>query len=481
MKNGLIGNAFNGFKRKYIGDRAFYAAVLSIVIPVVIQNSITNFVSLLDNLMVAAVSTNQMNGVSIANQMVFVFNLCIFGGVAGPGIFSAQFFGAGDHSGVRNSFRYSMVVAIAVSAVAAVIFALFRAPLVNTYINNPESPEAAAEMLKVGSDYLLIMILGLVPFAVSQAYASVLRSCGETKIPMFAAVISVLVNLVLNAILIFGLLGFPEMKAQGAAVATVISRFVEMLIIVGLSHTRVKKYPTISSYRFLDGAYRGFSVPSALVKKITMKGLPLLLNETAWSMGMAMLAQLYSRLGTDVVAANTITSTLANLFNVFFISMGTAASVMVGQPLGMSDYEGAKNNVRRIMFFQMCLCVTIGTIMFFVSPLLPYCFKEADDAIRKIATGMLCVTACAMPVNGFAHCSYFILRSGGRTIITFLFDSAYTWLIPIPLVFALVTYTSLPILPVFIFCHAADLIKVALGAILLKKGVWIRNIVSAAE
>ncbi|MBR3928335.1 MAG: MATE family efflux transporter [Clostridia bacterium] len=481
MKNTFGKFASSAFGKKYLGDRAFYMAVLGIVIPVVIQNSISNFVSLLDNLMVAAVSTNQMNGVSIANQMIFVFNLCIFGGVAGPGIFSAQFYGAGDHKGVRNSFRFSILIALFVSMIAIVIFALFRAPLVNSYINNPESLEAAADMLKVGSDYIAIMMAGLIPFAISQAYASVLRSCGETKVPMIAAVVSVLVNLCLNAVLIFGLLGFPAMKAQGAALATVISRYVEMLIIVIVAHMRSRKYPSNPAYRFLAGAYRNFSIPMSLVKKISIKGAPLLLNEAFWSMGMAMLAQLYSRLGTDVVAAQTITSTLANLFNVFFISIGTAASVMVGQPLGMSDFEGAKRNVRRIMFFQMCICFSIGTIMFLVSPLLPYCFKEADAAIRAIATGMLCVTACAMPVNGFAHCSYFILRSGGRTIITFIFDSAYTWLIPIPLVYLLVTYTNLPILSVFICCHIADLIKVALGAVLLKKGVWIRNIVSASE
>lgn len=481
MKNALNKLASGRFGKKYIGDRAFYMAVLGIVVPVIIQNSISNFVSLLDNLMVAAVSTNQMNGVSIANQMVFVFNLCIFGGVAGPGIFSAQFFGAGDHKGVRNSFRYSIVIAFIVSAVAIVIFALFRAPLVNSYINNPKTPEAAAEMLEVGCDYLLIMMAGLVPFAISQAYASILRSSGETRIPMFASVVSVLVNLCLNAVLIFGLFGFPALKARGAAIATVISRYTEMLIIVVVAHRRSVKYPSNPSYRFLQGAFRHFSIPAKLVKKITVKGLPLLLNEAAWSMGMAMLSQLYSRLGTDVVAAQTITSTLANLFNVFFISMGTAASVMVGQPLGMNDFEGAKTNVRRIMFFQMLICFTFGAIMFAVSPLLPYCFKEADAVIRRIATGMLCVTACAMPVNGFAHCSYFILRSGGRTIITFLFDSAYTWLIPIPLVFALVMFTDLPVLAVYICAHIADLIKVALGAILLKKGVWIRNIVSASE
>ncbi|MBQ3079702.1 MAG: MATE family efflux transporter [Clostridia bacterium] len=465
------------FGKKYIGDKAFYMTVLGLIVPIIIQNSITNFVSLLDNIMVGAVSINQMNGVSIANQLVFVFNLCVFGGVSASSIFGAQFFGAGDQEGVKHSFRYSLLVALGVSVLAGLIVAIFHDSLIGMYITTDNASDAA-EMLSVGREYILIMMAGLIPFGISQAYAGILRVTGETKLPMLAAVASVLVNLVLNAVLIFGLFGFPEMKARGAAVATVISRYVELFIIVLLSHERVKKYPTNMSYRFLDGAYRGFSIPLALTKKITFKGLPLLANEAAWSMGMAMLAQLYSRLGSDVVAANTITSTLTNLFNVFFISMGTAASVLVGQSLGMNDTVGAKRNVRQIIFFQMLICVTIGAILFALSPLLPYCFKEADADIRRIASGMIKICAIAMPINGFAHCSYFILRSGGRTVITFLFDSAYTWLVPIPFVLALVTLSDISVVPIYAMCHALDLLKVALGYILLKKGVWIRNIVS---
>lgn len=478
MRNVMTRFMRSGFALKYIGKREFYAAVLALIIPVIIQNSISNFVNLLDNVMVGMVSLEQMNGVSIANQLVFVFNLCIFGGVSAPGIFGAQFYGNRNHEGVRNSFRFSLYVAAVVSILGAAIFFFLGEKLVNSYIHDAKTPESAQEMLRVGTEYIHIMILGLLPFGVSQAYAGILRVTGETKLPMFAAVASVITNLVMNAVLIFGLFGFPEMKARGAAVATVISRYVELLIIVVCAHRQRVKHPTVESFKFLEGAYKSMRIPASLVKSISVRGLPLLANEAMWSLGMTMLTNLYSRLGTHVISANTITSTLTNLFNVFFISMGTAASVMVGQALGKNDVQGAKKNVRQIIFFQIVLCITIGLVMFLVSPLLPYCFREADADIRAIAANMLRICAVAMPINGFVHCAYFILRSGGRTLITFLFDSAYTWFVPVPLVFALVTYTELEIVPIYILCHAADLIKMALGYILLKKGVWIRNIVS---
>ena len=477
FRNAFHSLANTRFGKRYIGDRAFYMTVLGLIVPIIIQNSITNFVSLLDNIMVGSVSVNAMNGVSMANQLVFVFNLFVFGAVSASSIFGAQFYGAGDSEGVRYSFRYGLMVALGVSIVGSAIFALFREPLVNMYITT-DNPEDAKEMLAVGTDYALIMIAGLFPFAISQAYAGILRVTGDTKLPMLAAVTGVMVNFVLNVVLIFGYLGFPELGARGAAIATVVSRYVEMLIVVLMAHARSKHYQEYSSYRFLKGAYRNFSIPMDLVRRISVKGFPLLANEGVWALGMAMLAQLYSRLGSDVIAANTITSTFSNVFNVVFISNGTAASVLVGQALGVNDMEGAKLSVRRIIFFQLVLCVCIGSIMFAVSPLLPYCFGEADAQIRHIATGMIMVCAAAMPINGFAHCAYFILRSGGRTGITFIFDSAYTWLIPIPYVYLLVTHTDLTILPIYASCVLLDLIKVALGYILLKKGVWMRNIVS---
>ncbi len=476
LNNGILKRALNtGFAKRYVGDKAFYMAVLALIVPIVIQNSISNFVNLLDNLMVGGVNERQMNGVTIANQIVFVYSLCIFGGTAGPSIFGAQFFGANDITGVRHSFRYSMAAALLLGVAGTVLIGVLCEPLVSSYINNVESEETAKEILDAGAGYLRIMLLGLIPFAITQAYAGVLRVTGETKLPMYAAVTGVLLNLVCNYVLIFGRLGFPPMMARGAAVATVVSRFVEMGIVVIGAHIRQIKR---GMYEFLKGAYKGFTIPMELVKRISIKGAPLFINEALWSMGMATLTQQYSMRGDAVVAALGVTSTIVNLFNVFFISMGTAASVMVGRALGANDSELAKQNARRVMFFQICVCVGIGAILFAVAPFLPHLFTEISVSARNIATNLIRVQACLMPVFGFAHCSYFILRAGGRTIITFLFDSAYTWALPVLFAYILVTHTAWDIVAIYLACNLLDLIKDAIGYVLLKKGVWIRNFVS---
>ena len=476
MKRALLRFSDSRFGRRYIGDRAFYAAVLGLIIPVVVQNSISNFVSLLDNIMVGTSSTEQMNGVSIGNQLIFVFNLCIFGGMSGATIFAAQYYGAKDEEGVRNSFRYSLWIAAVISLLAILVLGVFKTELISLYINDVESTGGAEETLRAGLDYVTVMLFGLVPFAVSQAYAGILRVSGETRLPMAASITGVLVNLCLNYVLIFGHFGFPPMKARGAAIATVISRYVEMLIIVIITHARIRWK---NRYPFLRGAYQTLRIPAKLAKKISVRGLPLLANETLWSTGMATLTRLYSLRGLNAVAANTINSTLTNLFNVFFLSMGTAASVLVGCALGANDARDAKDKTRKIIFFELLISVSVGVILFLVAPALPRLYKEANADVRAIAVGMIRVCACTMPLLGFAHCAYFILRSGGRTGITFLFDSAYTWVVPIPIVFLLIHFTSLDIVAVFAANNASEIIKDVIGYVLLKKGVWIRNIVSS--
>lgn len=464
--------------RRYIGDRAFYAVVLGLLVPIVIQNTISNFVSLLDNIMVGAVGTEEMNGVSISNQLIFVFNLCLFGGMSGATIFAAQFYGAKNDSGVRDSFRYTIILAVVLSTIAIAVLAGFSRQLIGYYINDVEDVGGAEETLRAGMDYVRVMLFGLPPFAISQAYAGTLRVTGETKLPMAASIISVLVNLVGNYILIFGHLGAPALGASGAAIATVISRYVEMLVIVVVAHRRNRKN---GEYGFLTGAYSHFKIPARLAKNITVKGMPLLVNELLWSSAVAFQTQLYSLRGLNVVAANTITSTITNLFTVFFLSMGTAASVLVGRKLGERDNEASRACARQVIAFDIGICLLVAVVMFAVAPVLPRIYTEAKPEAQRLAVYMIRICACTAPLQAFANCSYYILRSGGRTGITFLFDCGYSWIVQIPVVYSLIHFTDLGILYVFGACHAAEIIKDIAGYILMKKGVWIRNIVSEPE
>ena len=242
-----------------------------------LQNGITNFVSMLDNIMVGRVGTEQMSGVSIVNQLIFVFNLCIFGAISGAGIFTAQYYGQKNMKGVRDTFRFKIVICTIITVIASAILFVWQNPLINLYLHDGSATGDLEATLKYGKDYLWIMLIGLLPFSVEQAYSSTLRETGETVIPMRASIAAVFVNLVFNYILIYGKLGAPVLGVQGAAVATVLSRFVQMFIVVSWSHRHTDKMP------FFIGAFRGFSIPWSLVKKIAILGTPLIINETLWA------------------------------------------------------------------------------------------------------------------------------------------------------------------------------------------------------
>ena len=272
-------------KKKLVGDKAFYKMVLGVAVPMMIQNGITNLVSLLDNLMVGRIGTEQMSGIAIVNQLLLVFNLALFGAYSGVGIFGAQFFGCKNIKGVQQTFRFKMYLCVAIVVLGIAVLICGGEQLILLYLHGEGNEVALEATLHYGKQYLWVMLFGLLPFAIEEAYASTLRECGETKVPMVAGVVAVLVNLVLNTLLIFGLLGFPKLGVVGAAVATVISRYVQMLVVVIWTHRNTEKMP------FIVGVYKEFNIPGQLVGNIVKRGTPLMINEVLWAAGMATLTQ----------------------------------------------------------------------------------------------------------------------------------------------------------------------------------------------
>lgn len=456
--------------RKYIGDRAFYRHVIAVALPIIIQNSIANFVSLLDNIMVGQVGQIPMSGVAIVNQLMFVFNLCVFGATSGAGIFTAQFYGSGDEKGVRHTFRFKVIIGILICAIGVGLFLLAGQPLIQLYLTGEGDQADAESILRYGWGYLLVMLWGLPAFAISNAYAGTLRETGQTTIPMIASVSAVFVNLVLNWVLIFGYLGLPAMGVTGAALATVISRYVELGIVAGWTHLHPQ------NAAFIQGAYRSFKLPRSLLGQIIRKGMPLLVNEFLWASGMAVLNQCYSTKGLDVVPAQQISSTIFNLSSVVFLALGNTVGIIIGQMLGSGETEEkVRDTDRKLIFASVVSCIFFGGLTIAIAPLFPRLY-EATDSVRTLATQLICVSAIFLPFNGYTNAAYFTLRSGGQTLVTFLFDSFFVWVFCVPLAFALSRFTALPILPLYFICCATDLIKSALGAIMIKQGKWIQNL-----
>ena len=456
---------------KFIGDKKFYRNVFAIAVPMMIQTGITNFVQMLDNIMVGRVGTEEMSGVAIANQLFFVLTLCLFGGVSGAGIFTAQFYGSGNHKGVRDTFRYKVLICIVIALVGIGVFSLFGEELISLYLHEG-SAEGDLEMtLKHGLDYLNIMLIGLIPFSLVQAYYGTLRETGETVLPMTAGVVAVTVNLFFNYVFIFGHFGCPAMGAKGAAVATVISRFIELGIAAGATHIKHGKY------RFIEGAYKSLKVPKELVTLMIKKGLPILVNEALWSLGVAITAQCYSQRGLAVVAATNIASAIINVCNVGYLSLGSAVGIIVGNLLGAGKKEEAVDADNKLIAFSVIISAFIGVVMFLAAaPFFPMIYNTGEE-VRTLAEQFIKISACVTPFFAFTHASYFTLRAGGKTFVTVVFDSGFMYAVVVPVLFCLANFTALPILPLYAVGQGIEIIKSVIGFFLVKKGTWINKIV----
>lgn len=456
--------------KNLIGTKAFYKHALAIALPIMIQNGITNFVSMLDNIMVGRIGTEQMSGVAITNQLIFIFNLCIFGATAGAGIFTAQYFGEKNDEGIRHTLRFKLIIGLLVTALAFAIFLIFGDSLIMSYLSGNSDGGDMQAAFGYAKDYLNIMLISFIPFMVLQTYSGTLRECNETMLPMKAGIVAVIVNLSLNYVLIYGKLGAPALGVNGAAIATVTARFVETAIVIAWLHTHKKEHP------YAKGLYRTIRVPTKLFKAFFPKALSLMINEGLWSGGMAMLALCYSSRGLNTISGLNIANTLYNVFSVVFIALGSAISIIVGQLLGAGKFEEAKRTDTKLIFFAVASCAALAFVLAGFAPFFPALYNTTAEA-KQIATHFLVAQAIFLPVAALMNAEYFTLRSGGKTIITLLFDSMFMWCASVPVAFIMSKFTGVSAVYIFVAVQCVEIIKCIIGFILVKKGIWIQNIV----
>ncbi len=455
--------------KKYIGDRAFYRSLLAVAVPIIIQNSITNFISLLDNVMVGQIGTEQMSGVSIVNQLLFVFNLCIFGALSGAGLFGAQFYGNKEFENLKHTFRYKVIISLIICAGAIGLFLVAGEPLISLYLHEGGETGDLALTLHYAKKYLAISLFGLFPFTVTQIYASSLREVKHTIPPMTAGIIGVFVNMMLNYTLIFGKFGAPALGVEGAALATVISRFVECICVIVWTHLHTKECP------FIVGVYRSFRIPKELVRSITVTGTPLLLNETLWAAGQAMLLQCYSLRGIATVSAMNISGVTFNTFSVLYFSMGTTIAILIGHRLGEGNLEAAASDAKKMIAFSTLLGIISGILIAICSLFFPN-FYNTTEEVRALASSFIITVAISAPIQAILNASYFTLRSGGKTLLTFLFDSGYVWGFTIPLSYCIIRFTTLPVEWVYFMCYNSDIIRCIIGILLVRSRIWLNDL-----
>lgn len=460
---------------RFIGDRSFYKNVLSVAVPIMMQNALASFVNLLDNIMVGSLGSEAISGVSISNRFTFIFNLLIFGVMAACGIFTAQYHGAKNVEGVKSSFQLKIVLSLAFAALAIAIFILFDDELISTFLHDSTDTDIDPVLtMGAAKTYLSIYLIGIVPYVIDQAYATTSRETGNALIPMYSSFVAIGVNFVLNAILIYGMFGVPAMGVAGAAIATVISRFASLLFNMIIMHSPKR------SFYFTKRVYRSFKIPKKLLFGVAVKGLPLIFNEGLWSLAVTMQNQAFSVKGLEVVSAIAIAEVLINLLSVAYLALNSSIAIIVGAQLGAGEIEHAKNTSMKMMTFSLFSSVIFGGIMAAASPFFPLLYNTTA-AEKALATQLLIVAGIFLPIASLAHSMYFILRTGGAVFSTTMMDCGFMWIIGVPVAMLLVHLTPFDIITVYALTRATEILKVVFGALLIKRGTWSKRIVESAE
>lgn len=443
-----------------IGNKQFYQKLWHIVIPIVIQQLLIASVQLVDNIMVGRLGESAISSVAIVNQLNFVVMIITFGLMGGAGIFTAQFFGAKNEEGLKETFRYKILASILISSIAFLIFTILGEVMIKWFASTTQT-------IQGGVDYLNIVKFGIFPFILSIAISGTFREIGITKPLLRISIVALLVNTGLNFILIFGLLGFPALGVVGAAVATVIARIVELLLMLVLI------YNTKPAFQFSISTL--FQIRKMTVKKITLKALPLTINELFWSVGQAVFLFAYSVRGEMELAAMNVTSAVSQIVFVTFSGIATAVAVMVGNTLGENKLNEAQDNAKKLIFTAWMAAVFVGIILFIISPLIVSLYDiQAETAL--IAKTNLRINSFMIWFYSLNVAIYFTLRSGGDMRSTIMVDAGYMWLVMVPTVLSLAYFTSIPITWMFFIVQSTEVPKFLFALWRYNKKHWVQNL-----
>ena len=448
---------------KYFGDKKFNFKVLMIALPIMLQNLVTTSVNLVDSLMVGQLGDAAIGGVAAVNRFYMIMSFGVTGFVSAVGIFIAQFYGAQNEQKMKESFRISIIASYCLILPFFALAFLFPNTILHFFTKDQV-------VIQTGVEYLKVACLTFLPLGLSLSLSSAMRCVGETKYPLYVSVVSVLINTCLNYCLIFGNFGFPQLGVQGAALATLIARIIEMLVLMAITN-RVH-FPFNTKYRNL------FKVPADLVKQITLKAAPLCLNEILWSAGNAVILKFYGTRGSYVLSGYSISATTTDIFYTLFSGMAVATTVMVAHELGANRLDKAKENGYKMIGFSFMVAIVFACLMFTMSFVVPVLYSSASQDVIDVAQAMVKVQSIFFILYTLFIQNYFIIRAGGDTKSTLLMDAGFMVFVTIPVLFVLAYYTNMNIYLMYICGQSVDVIKFFLSRYLLKKEKWVVNLTS---
>lgn len=444
-----------------ITDKKFYRSMLFLAIPIALQNLITASLNMIDTVMIGKLGESAIASVGIANQVFFLLMLILFGVNSGVSIFIAQFWGINEVKNIKKSVGIAIILGTIVSLIFLLAVFLFSENIISIF-------STEAKVVQLTQSYLAIVCLSYPICAVSFSYGICARSINQAMLQMVVSGICLVINACLNYILIFGKLGLPAMGVSGAALATLIARIFELVIIFGFIYSR--DHP-------LKVGIKDFkSISEDFVKKIFKKATPVVLNEAFWALGMVMYSIAYAKVGTSAIAASQISNTVQNIFMVISMGLGNACAVMLGNELGGGRSDLAIKYAKKFSKLGVSIGVVVGAMLFFLIPFILSLFNISEELYSDVAK-MLMILSIFMCIRTFNVILILgILRSGGDTRYSLILELASVWLIGVPLAF-LGAYLKLPIYIIILLVSIEEIVKSIFGFTRVVSKKWVNNLV----
>ena len=443
-------------------DRTYWGTLIKIAVPVTLQNLIMNGLNMIDVMMIGQLGDTAVASVGLANEISFVLGLITFGISSGGSIFAAQYWGKKDIGNLRKVLGLSLAVGVTVSTLFMLFAILFPETALSIYTRDPA-------VIQIGAQYLQLIGIFYIPWVITSVYSAILRSTENVKLPILVSIVAISIKTLLNFLLINGNLGFPALGVRGAAFATMVSRTLECSSLLVLVY--VWKTPAAATFKEL------FHLDWPFIKKFFTTTLPVIINETLWSLGITTYSAVYARIGTEAIAAFTVARTIEQLMFVFFMGIGIACAIMVGNRIGAGEEKIAYIYSKRSLFTAIIVALVLGIILVFASSPILSLYKISDLS-KTYAVRILLIAGFSVWIRA-ANMVIFvgILRSGGDTRYGFLTELFSMYIFGIPLAFIGALVFHLPVYWVYLLVLSDELVKMLIGLRRVFSRRWINNLV----
>lgn len=445
----------------FVRDKAFYRTMLTIAIPIALQNLLNFSVTMVDTIMLGALGETALSASSLANQTGFVFNMLVFGLGSAAMVLNAQYWGKQEMEPIRKVFGITLKIALILATVLTVVVGLFPEQVMRIF-----TPEAA--VIEEGVKYLKIILWTYILSGYSSVLLITLRSIEVVRISICVSVASLIINVFLNYVLIFGHFGAPTLGITGAAIATVIARFSEC-VIVTIYLWKVDKRLQLKLRHIL-------SWDKALLADFFRYGTPVVLNELLWGLGMSVHSMILGRLGEDAVAANAICSVVQQVMTVIVFGLANACGVVIGKTVGLGQNALAMKYTRTMQIGALLVGVLSGGALYLLRwPIIS--IYNVSETTQALTAQFLAISAIVVFAQSYTFPTMVgILRGGGDTRFVLLMDIIFVWGVTIPLgaVAGLVYGLSMPL--VFLCLRCDEPIKIFFATWRLRNSRWMRNV-----